>query len=109
LNPAERVFEELRREVEGQVYGTIEKKIAAVEQALKDLTASPERVQGLTGWSWIRASPSPTSSGICSLLIANQYCYPVGDSGFVFAMRQPVVYYECLGAFNYFATTGMTR
>jgi hypothetical protein len=45
LNPAERVFEELRREVEGRVYETIEKKIAAVGQALKDLAASPERVQ----------------------------------------------------------------
>jgi hypothetical protein len=56
LNPAERVFEELRREVEGRVYGTIEKKIAAVEQELKALAASPERVQRLTGWSWIQAS-----------------------------------------------------
>jgi DDE superfamily endonuclease len=56
LNPAERVFEELRREVEGWVYGTIEKKMAAVEQALQEMAASPERVQRLTGWSWIRAS-----------------------------------------------------
>jgi transposase len=50
LNPAERVFEELRREVEGEVYGTIEKKMVAVEG---ELAASPERVQRLTGWSWI--------------------------------------------------------
>jgi hypothetical protein len=42
VHPAERVFEELRREVEGQVYGTIEKKMTAVEQALKELAASPE-------------------------------------------------------------------
>lgn len=56
LNPAERVFEELRRAVEGRVYGTIEKKMAAVEQALQEMAASPEGVQRLTGWSWIRAS-----------------------------------------------------
>jgi hypothetical protein len=55
-NPAERVFEELRRAVEGRVYGTIEKKMAAVEQALQEMAASPEGVQRLTGWSWIRAS-----------------------------------------------------
>jgi transposase len=54
LNPAERVFEELRREVEGEVYGTIEKKMAAVEGELAAMAASPERVQRLTGWSWIR-------------------------------------------------------
>ena len=54
LNPAERVFEELRREVEGEVYGTIEKKMAAVERELEAMAASPERVQRLTGWSWIR-------------------------------------------------------
>lgn len=54
LNPAERVFEELRREVEGEVYGTLEKKMAAVERELEVMAASPERVQRLTGWSWIR-------------------------------------------------------
>jgi transposase len=53
LNPAERVFEELRREVEGEVYGTIEKKMAAVEGELEAMAASPRRVQRLTGWSWI--------------------------------------------------------
>ena len=56
LNPAERVFEELRRAVEGRVYGSIDKKIAAVESALKDLAATPERVQSLAGWSWIHHS-----------------------------------------------------
>jgi DDE superfamily endonuclease len=54
LNPAERVFEELRREVEGEVYGIIEKKMVAVERELADMAASPERVQRLTDWSWIR-------------------------------------------------------
>jgi transposase len=54
LNPAERVFEELRREVEGEVYGTIENKMRVVERELEAMAASPERVQRLTGWSWIR-------------------------------------------------------
>lgn len=54
LNPAERVFEELRREVEGDIYGTIGKKMTAVEGELEAMAASPERVQSLTGWSWIR-------------------------------------------------------
>jgi hypothetical protein len=40
--------------VEGTVYGTIEKKMAAVEGELTAMAASPERVQRLTGWSWIR-------------------------------------------------------
>lgn len=56
LNPAERVFEELRREVEGEVYGTIDKKMAAVERELEALAASPERVMRLAGWSWIRGA-----------------------------------------------------
>lgn len=54
LNPAERVFEELRRAVEGEVYGTIENKMEVVERELEAMAASPERVQRLTGWSWIR-------------------------------------------------------
>jgi transposase len=54
LNPAERVFEELRREVEGEVYGTIENKMRVVERELEAMADSPERVQRLTGWSWIR-------------------------------------------------------
>ena len=40
--------------MEGEVYGTIEKKMAAVERELEAMAASPERVQRLTGWSWIR-------------------------------------------------------
>lgn len=54
LNPAERVFEELRREVEGRVYGTIDRKVAAVERQLAALVASPDQVRQLAGWSWIR-------------------------------------------------------
>ena len=54
LNPAERVFEEVRRWVEGRVYGSIEEKMAAVNAYLSKLESDPERVRSLTGWEWIR-------------------------------------------------------
>lgn len=54
LNPSERVFEELRRVVEGKVYGDIEKKKAVIEREIRRLAADPERVRNLTGWAWIR-------------------------------------------------------
>lgn len=53
LNPAERVFEELRRVVEGKVYPTLDDKVAAVVAHLEWLEADPERVRSLTYWSWI--------------------------------------------------------
>lgn len=53
LNPAERVFEELRAGITGIVYPTIEAKVAAVEAILADLDADPARVNRLTGWRWI--------------------------------------------------------
>ena len=54
LQPAERVFEELRRAVEGHVYATLEEKVAAVERELRALAADPARVKALAGWQWIR-------------------------------------------------------
>lgn len=54
LNPAERVFEEIRRVVEGLVYGTIDAKVARVEAWLQTFAADPQRVQRLVGWTWIR-------------------------------------------------------
>jgi hypothetical protein len=53
LNPAERVFEELRAGIEGIVYPTIGAKMDAVEAILMELDADPERVKRLTGWWWI--------------------------------------------------------
>lgn len=53
LNPAERVFEELRRAVEGKIYATLEDKMAAVDAALDRLASDPARVRSLTYWSWI--------------------------------------------------------
>jgi hypothetical protein len=56
LNPAERVFEELRAEIEGQVFATLDEKVAAVEAILLEWDADPVRVQRLTGWAWIHAA-----------------------------------------------------
>ena len=53
LNPAERVFEEVRGWVEGTVYPTIEDKVNAVEGFLTELESDPDRVRTLTGWEWI--------------------------------------------------------
>jgi hypothetical protein len=62
LNPAERVFEELRRAVEGRTYAGLADKIAVVERELTALAANPDRLRRLTGWRWIQdalAAPSP--------------------------------------------------
>jgi hypothetical protein len=56
LNPAERVFEEVRRVVEGLVYGDIENKMAVVDSFLRELASDPERLKRLVGWSWITDS-----------------------------------------------------
>jgi hypothetical protein len=65
LNPAERVFEELRRAVEGRTYASLDEKIAVVERALAALAADPARLRRLTGWRWIQdalAQPFPAPS-----------------------------------------------
>lgn len=54
LNPAERIFEEVRRHVEGKVYEDLEAKRHEVESYLKELQAAPERVRSLCGWGWLR-------------------------------------------------------
>ena len=53
LNPAERVFEEVRGWVEGTVYGSVEEKMAAVNECLSRLESDPERVKSLVSWDWI--------------------------------------------------------
>ncbi len=66
LNPAERVFEEVRRSIEGQPYDSIAQKQAAIETYLTALATDPERVRRLAGWDWIVAAcaslPHITSS-----------------------------------------------
>ena len=56
LNPAERLFEEVRRRVEGEVYATLEDKLAAVQTFLEELDADPARVRQLCGWDWLTAA-----------------------------------------------------
>jgi putative transposase len=56
LNPAERVFEELRRAVEGLIYADIGQKMAVLDALLADLAADPARVRRLVGWDWITAA-----------------------------------------------------
>lgn len=53
LNPVERVFQELRREIEGRIYPSLLAKKQAVENVLQQLAADPERVKRLVGWNWI--------------------------------------------------------
>ena len=53
LNPAERVFEAVRRWVEGRRYERIEAKQAAVEAVPRRLE-DEEKVSSLVGWPYIR-------------------------------------------------------
>ena len=53
LNPAERLFEEIRRHVEGRVYAALDDKVADVQDFLERLDADPIRVRSLCGWDWI--------------------------------------------------------
>lgn len=56
LDPAERVFEEVRRRVEGKVYQDLAAKRREAEGYLEELRADPERVKSLCGWEWLRES-----------------------------------------------------
>jgi hypothetical protein len=56
LNPAERLFAEVRRQVEGHVYATLADKVAAVNACLHVLDADPARVRRLCGWTWINVA-----------------------------------------------------
>ena len=53
LSPAEQVFAEVRRLVEGRRYERIEAKKAAVEAVLRRLEAEG-KVSSLVGWPYIR-------------------------------------------------------
>lgn len=56
LNPAERVFEEVRRRIEGLVYESVEAKKQLAEDYLKEFEGDPEGVKSLCGWGWLRES-----------------------------------------------------
>lgn len=54
LNPAERVFAEIRREVEGIGYPSLMAKQYAIDQFLRRLRADKLRLQSLVSWDWIQ-------------------------------------------------------
>jgi DDE superfamily endonuclease len=56
LNPAERVFQELRRRVEGWTYAALQDKQALADAYLTELARQPERVRQLCGWDWLTAA-----------------------------------------------------
>ena len=56
LNPAERVFQEVRRRVEGRTYDAVADKQAAADAYLAELAADPDRVKRLCGWAWLTAA-----------------------------------------------------
>ncbi len=53
LNPVERIFEEVRRHVEGRLYASLADKQAAVERFLQQLADDTPRVRQLVGWAWL--------------------------------------------------------
>jgi hypothetical protein len=53
LNPAERIFQEVRRWVEGKVYANLAAKRQAAEDFLRELAADPKRVISLCCFDWI--------------------------------------------------------
>jgi hypothetical protein len=56
LNPAARVFEEIRARTEGVVYASLDAKQAVAEAYLRELKADPERVKQLCSWTWLHAA-----------------------------------------------------
>jgi len=55
-NWAERLFEEVRRQVAGRAYATLADTVAAVDAFLDELDADPARVRRLRGRDWIDAA-----------------------------------------------------
>ena len=66
LNPAERLFEAIRAEIEGEIYADLDAKCARVEAILARWDAHPDQVRALVGWPWILDAleqlPAPTTS-----------------------------------------------
>lgn len=58
LNPVERFFQELRRELKNKVYQTYEEVEKAVEELFKKYLARPEAIKQLTNFHWLHTAPS---------------------------------------------------
>ena len=64
LNPAERVFEEVRRPIEGEIYPSLEAKRLAIDHLLRQLRADKARLRQLIGWDWLRQALALLPSSI---------------------------------------------
>lgn len=58
LNPVERFFQELRRELKNKVYESYEEVEEAVEGLFKKYLAKPEAVKKLTNFHWLHTTPT---------------------------------------------------
>lgn len=66
LNPAERLFEAIRAEIEGEIYPSLDAKCARTGGILARWDAHPAEVRSLVGYAWIcdalEQLPAPTTS-----------------------------------------------
>lgn len=58
LNPVERFFQELRRELKNRVFDSYEEVEEAVIAAVKPYFQDPQRVKRLTGYPWLQNTPT---------------------------------------------------
>jgi len=58
LNPVERFFQELRRELKNEVYESYEAVEQAVEEIFKKYLAKPEAIKRLTNFHWLHTTPT---------------------------------------------------
>lgn len=58
LNPVERFFQELRRELKNKVYDSYEEVEQAVEEIFRRYLAKPETVKKLTNFHWLHTQPT---------------------------------------------------
>ncbi len=58
LNPVERFFQELRRELKNKVYESYEEVEKAVEGLFKKYLTQPEAVKKLTNFHWLHTTPT---------------------------------------------------
>lgn len=58
LNPVERFFQQVRRELKNKVYETYEEVEKAVEELFKKYLARPEAIKRLTNFHWLHTAPT---------------------------------------------------
>lgn len=58
LNPVERFFQELRRELKNKVYESYEQVEQAVEELFKKYLGKPEAIKRLTNFHWLHTTPT---------------------------------------------------